>query len=183
MLLSNEQRDKFVDFLFMEDTVIIAESNIDTVTNQGVGAILVKKGKVVGSGCRHIFKNICGKQHKCIHAEQMALMEAGLVKSAGSTLYVTKEPCSKRWQNSISFHYPCCCALILKYGIKRVVIGSYDEGFGGGGKEWLEKMGIKVDLCLDFKERIDKISNRKVDPIVQREYEEFKRLMNEENTR
>jgi pyrimidine deaminase RibD-like protein len=171
------------DIKFMEAAVIVAENNIDFITNQSVGAIIVKNNKIVGCGCRLILKNMPSdtgvKLHKCFHAENLALLEAGIVNSSGATIYVTKEPCTTRWHNSVSHHFPPCCELIRKYGVKRVVIGSYDDDFGAGGKKWLEDNGIKVDLLLDFKERIDKISNRKVAPIVKNEYEEFKRLMNE----
>lgn len=162
----------------MEMAVTIAESNVDSITDQGVGAVLVKDGNIVGSGCRHIFINMCGKDHKCVHGEHMAIMEAGIANCSGATLYVTTEPCTRRWHNSISQHFPSCCELIRKYGIKRVVMGSYDENFGGGGKKWLEDNGIKVDILEGFDERIKAVSKRKVDPKVQTEYEQFKKIMN-----
>jgi pyrimidine deaminase RibD-like protein len=170
-----------LDEVMMKYAVIIAESNVDEITDQGVGAILIKDRNIISSGCRHIFKNMCGKEHKCIHAEHMAIMEAGIANCAGATLYVTTEPCSKRWHNSISHHFPPCCELIRKYGIKRVVIGSYDHNFGQGGKKWLEDNSIEVDVCDKFSDRIKAISNHKVHPKVQKEYVEFKRIVNEQS--
>lgn len=180
------------DHDYMEMCIKIAESNLDEITNQSVGAIILdKEGNIAGTGCRHIFLNMPVeygieteiREHKCIHAEHMALMEAGIVKSSGGTLYVTTEPCHKRWHNSISHHFPPCCELIRKYGIRRVVIAASDNGFGGGGAEWLMKNGIEVKKLNEFSDSVNNISNRKIDPKVQTEYEEFKRLMNEQNTR
>lgn len=177
------------DFRMMSLAVHIAESNVDTITNQAVGAVLLdKEGNIVGTGCRHIFLNMPDldgniKDHKCIHAEHMALMEAGIVKASGGTLYVTTEPCTKRWHNSISHHFPPCCELIVKYGIRCVVIAADDNGFGGGGAEYLTNNNIIVVKLNKFAEYVDNISNRKVDPKVTTEYEEFKRLINEQNIR
>lgn len=158
---------------YMEMAVIAAESNIDEVTNQGVGAVIVKDGEIVGVGCRHIWLNFCGKEHKCVHAEHMAIMEAG-DKTRGATIYVTMEPCKKRWNTSISWAMEPCCNHVIKAGIARVVIGSLDERFGREGKEELEKYGIKVDLCLDFEDRIKALSkNVKVAEKLKDEYQTF----------
>src|SRR5690349_9619814 len=56
-----------------------------TLPNPPVGAVLVKRGVVVGKGGTRP----AGQPH----AEIVALEKAG-EKSAGSTLYVTLEPCS-----------------------------------------------------------------------------------------
>lgn len=139
------------DYDFMNEAIEIAKNNFDNVTNKGVGCIIVNNNRIVGSGCRHTFINFCGKTHKCVHAEHMALLEAG--KNAyDATVYVTMEPCLKRWHNSISWHFPTCCSLLIQANVKRVVIGSLDDGFGWGGVTFLQNAGIIVEnLNLDLK--------------------------------
>jgi diaminohydroxyphosphoribosylaminopyrimidine deaminase/5-amino-6-(5-phosphoribosylamino)uracil reductase len=137
----------------MEWAVKIAESNIEPVTNVGVGAVIVKDTEIIGTGCRAIYNNFLGIKHKCIHAEHMALMEAGY-NAIGATIYVTMEPCTSRCQNDDNWIMIPCCERLLLAGIKRVVVGSYDERFGKGGTDKLRAAGIQVDELFDFQDRI-----------------------------
>ena len=86
-----------------------------------VGAVIVKDNKIIGEGYNRREKD----GDPTAHAEIIAIKEAA--KSLGNwrlddcELYVTLEPCS---------HYgktPPCCDLIIKEGIKRVVIGTTDN--------------------------------------------------------
>ena len=99
--------------------------------NPMVGAVIVKDGKVIGTGYH--------AQFGAPHAEINAL--ASCKESPdGATLYVTLEPCC---------HYgktPPCTEAILNAGIRRVVVGSLDPNplvKGKGIKQLLEK-GIEV---------------------------------------
>lgn len=111
-----------------------------------VGCVIVKDDKVIATGYR-VTKVIIEDPLIDItyHAEHIALLIAG-DKAKGSTLYTTMEPCTARrpypGDNSV-----CCCDLIIKAGIKRVVFGAPDNGFGGGGAEKLKSFGIEV-ICL-----------------------------------
>ena len=80
--------------------------------NPCVGAVVVKKGKIVGKG----FHAICGQNH----AEVNALLEAG-EKAKGADLYVTLEPCTSHGKT------PPCTEAIIRYGIKRVFFGARDS--------------------------------------------------------
>ena len=99
--------------------------------NPMVGAVLLKEGRVIGTGYH--------KRYGAPHAEVNAL--AGCEESPeGATLYVTLEPCC---------HYgktPPCTEAILNAGIRRVVVGSSDPNplVKGKGIRFLREKGIEV---------------------------------------
>ena len=82
-----------------------------TGPNPPVGAVLVRKGQVVGRG----YHRRAGTPHAEIHA----LRQAG-ARAAGSTLYVTLEPCCTHGRT------PPCTDAILRSGIRRVVVALRD---------------------------------------------------------
>ncbi len=107
--------------------------------NPKVGAVLVKKGKIVAEGAHERFGGP--------HAEIVALQKAGS-RAQGATLYVTLEPCS---------HYgktPPCAEAVIKAGITRVVAAMKDPNplVSGNGFARLKKAGIKVQVGLLEKE-------------------------------
>lgn len=102
--------------------------------NPMVGAILLRKGEVVGEGCHCEF----GSEH----AEVQALSACD--DPAGTTCVVTLEPCC---------HYgktPPCTQKLLEAGVRRVVYAVSDpsEDAGGGG-ELLRSVGIEVERGLE----------------------------------
>ncbi len=102
-----------------------------TSPNPMVGAVIVKNGAVIGRGYHHR----CGQAH----AERDALANcAG--DPAGSTLYVTLEPCCHQGRQ------PPCTQAILEAGIRRVVIGSGDPNplVAGKGIAQLRAGGVEV---------------------------------------
>ena len=104
-----------------------------TSPNPVVGALIIKKGKVVAEGYH--------KKAGDDHAEVMALKKAG-IRAKGAILYVTLEPC---------FHHgktPPCCHAIKEAGIKEVVIGIKDPNPATNGKSirWLRNKGVKVTV-------------------------------------
>ncbi|MEZ0323093.1 MAG: bifunctional diaminohydroxyphosphoribosylaminopyrimidine deaminase/5-amino-6-(5-phosphoribosylamino)uracil reductase RibD [Hydrogenothermaceae bacterium] len=113
-----------------------------THPNPTVGAVIVKDGKVIGEG--YHFK--AGMPH----AEREAIKDA---KSkgydiAGSTMYVTLEPCC---------HYgktPPCTEAIIEEGIKRVVVATLDPNplVAGKGIEILKNNGVEVQVGVLEKE-------------------------------
>lgn len=80
------------------------------------------------------------------HAEMDALIKAGR-NAAGSTMYVTLEPCAHQGRT------PPCAEKIVEAGIKRVVIGIVDpdQRVRGRGIEYLQKKGVEVivGVCAD----------------------------------
>jgi len=104
-----------------------------TSPNPVVGAVLVKKGKVVGEG----YHAKIGEAH----AEIIALRQAR-DKARGAVLYLNLEPCT---------HYgrtPPCVPQVIKAGVKRVVIGMEDPNplVNGKGIEALRKSGLDVKV-------------------------------------
>src|SRR5580692_11318407 len=119
------------DFVFMNRAWELALQGWGrTSPNPMVGAILVKKAKIIAEGYHHY----CGGDH----AEIDALKKAG-IKARGATLYVTLEPCG-HWGRT-----PPCTQAILNAGIKRVIVGALDPNKLNNGKsvKFLRQQGIK----------------------------------------
>ncbi|OYD09767.1 bifunctional diaminohydroxyphosphoribosylaminopyrimidine deaminase/5-amino-6-(5-phosphoribosylamino)uracil reductase RibD [Paludifilum halophilum] len=116
-----------------------------TSPNPMVGAVVVKEGRVLGSGA-HL-------RAGAPHAEVYALDLAG-EEAQGSTLYVTLEPCNHRGRT------PPCTERAIAAGVKRVVIGTLDpdERVSGSGERRLQEAGIEVEegvlrnRCLELNE-------------------------------
>ena len=101
--------------------------------NPAVGAVVVKKGVVVGQG----YTQPPGSHH----AEVIALKQAG-EEAQGGVMYVTLEPCC---------HYgrtPPCTRAIISAGITEVHMAMLDPNslVSGWGKDELEREGIKTYL-------------------------------------
>ncbi|AIQ13559.1 bifunctional diaminohydroxyphosphoribosylaminopyrimidine deaminase/5-amino-6-(5-phosphoribosylamino)uracil reductase RibD [Paenibacillus durus] len=106
-----------------------------TGINPVVGCVVVKDGAVIGLGT-HLKR---GTGHAEVHALNMAAGQA-----AGSTAYVTLEPCS---------HYgktPPCSERLIAEGVTRVVIACEDPNpqVAGRGIAMLRKAGIEVEVGL-----------------------------------
>jgi diaminohydroxyphosphoribosylaminopyrimidine deaminase/5-amino-6-(5-phosphoribosylamino)uracil reductase len=117
---------------FMKMALHLAEKGRGrTRPNPMVGAVIVRKGLVVGQG----YHQKAGGPH----AEVMALERAGK-KASGATLYVTLEPCNHFGRT------PPCTIAVLESGIKKVVFGMNDPNpkVKGGGAEWLRARGVEV---------------------------------------
>ncbi|MDT7043794.1 bifunctional diaminohydroxyphosphoribosylaminopyrimidine deaminase/5-amino-6-(5-phosphoribosylamino)uracil reductase RibD [Candidatus Nitronereus thalassa] len=108
-----------------------------TSPNPMVGAVVVAKGKRVGSGYH--------KQAGGPHAEVFALEQAKS-KSRHATLYLTLEPCCHTEKRT-----PPCVPLIIQSGVRRVVVAMRDPNpqVAGRGLQQLKRAGIRVDVgCL-----------------------------------
>ena len=103
--------------------------------NPGVGAIIVKAGRVLGRG----WTAPGGRPH----AEAVALAQAG-EHARGATLYVTLEPCAHP-----SPRGPDCARLVGGAGLARVVIGMGDPDprTAGAGIAILRAAGAQVTLA------------------------------------
>ncbi len=102
-----------------------------TAPNPCVGAVIVRDGRIVGSG----YHRRAGTPHAEIHA-----LRAAGPAARGATLYVTLEPCN---------HYgrtPPCAHAVADAGIAEVVIGLLDPNpaVAGGGADYLRSRGIPV---------------------------------------
>ncbi|MFL6235654.1 MAG: bifunctional diaminohydroxyphosphoribosylaminopyrimidine deaminase/5-amino-6-(5-phosphoribosylamino)uracil reductase RibD [Thermoanaerobaculia bacterium] len=111
---------------------LAARGRYRTSPNPRVGAVLVRKGEVVGSGWH---RQVGGP-----HAEVEALREAG-DRARGATLFVTLEPCSHHGRT------PPCADAVIAAGITRVVAchGDPNPKVAGRGFARLRAAGIEVE--------------------------------------
>ncbi len=126
------------DVAFMKHALRLAARGRGTTSpNPMVGAVIVAKGKVVGSGYH--------KQAGGPHAEVFALQKAKS-QSRHSTLYVTLEPCCHTEKRT-----PPCVPSIIESGVRRVVVAMRDPNpqVAGRGIQQLKRAGITVEVgCL-----------------------------------
>ena len=103
--------------------------------NPMVGAVIVYNGRIIGEG----YHVRCGQGHAEVNAFASVRPEDESLLSE-ATIYVSLEPCS---------HYgktPPCADLIIKKGVRRVVVGCIDEfaEVQGRGIRKLREAGIEV---------------------------------------
>jgi len=106
-----------------------------TWPNPAVGAVLVRKGEVVGEG----WHRAAGLPH----AEAVALARAGR-RARGATLYVTLEPCAHDGRT------PPCTRAVISAGVRRCVVGVRDPHaiVDGRGIAELRSAGVRVDVGI-----------------------------------
>lgn len=123
-----------LDRLMMTRALVLAERGRGlTSPNPVVGACVVKNNKVISEGYHQAYG--------APHAEVIALKKAGK-KAQGATLYLTLEPCSS-WGKT-----PPCVQMIIRSGVKKVVIAALDPNpkHHGRGIRILKKAGIAVKV-------------------------------------
>ena len=125
---------------FMRKVLELAEKGrLTTSPNPMVGALIVKKGKIIASAYH--------TRPGGLHAEAIALKRAGK-KAKGASLYVNMEPCCHLGRT------PPCAKAIIKSGIREVYFSMIDPNplNNGKGKRELEKNGISVKIGILSKE-------------------------------
>ncbi len=105
-----------------------------TSPNPMVGAVLVRRGKILGRGWHHR----AGEPHAEVEALRDAQRRGHSAK--GATLFVTLEPCCTRGRT------PPCTHAILTAGIQRVVVGATDPNPRHRGRAFriLKRAGLRV---------------------------------------
>tara|TARA_B100001287_G_C22680616_1_gene530146 strand:+ start:864 stop:1877 length:1014 start_codon:yes stop_codon:yes gene_type:complete len=133
----------------MQRCINLAKKGIRAVApNPMVGCVIVVEDQIIGEGYHQRF----GEAHAEVNAIN-SVSNKSLLKKA--TLYVSLEPCSHTGQT------PPCAELIIKKGIKKVVIGTKDSNpiVGGKGIEKLKNGGIQVEegilqeQCVELNKR------------------------------
>ena len=122
------------DEIFMKKALILARRGLGkTSPNPMVGALIVKEGKILGTGYH--------RKYGEAHAEVNALRNAG-EDVRGASMYVTLEPCCHHgWT-------PPCVDALIEAGMSRVVIGTHDPNprVNGKGIQSLLDSGIQVKV-------------------------------------
>ncbi|MGD9124522.1 MAG: bifunctional diaminohydroxyphosphoribosylaminopyrimidine deaminase/5-amino-6-(5-phosphoribosylamino)uracil reductase RibD, partial [Desulfarculaceae bacterium] len=130
--MKSPQNQSEADRRFMRRALRLARKGLGRSSpNPAVGAVVVKKGRIVGQG----YHAKAGGPHAEIHA----LKEARDI-AKGATLYVTLEPCHHTGRT------PPCTQAIIQAGLKRVVFGARDPNpkVKGGGGAYLRRRGLEV---------------------------------------
>ncbi len=115
------------DIVFMREALRLAEQAAE-LGEVPVGAILVRKGQVIGRG----FNQPVSSHDPTAHAEIRALRDAGQVVSnyrlPDTTLYVTIEPCTM------------CLGALIHARVGRIVFGAPEPRYGAvvSGQRLLE---------------------------------------------
>jgi len=121
-----------LDTFYMQVALELAEKGRGSVApNPMVGAVIVKDGRIIGSGYHEKF----GEGHAEVNAFRSATEDV-----TGATIYVTLEPCS---------HYgktPPCTDKIIEKKIARVVLAALDPNplVSGRGVKKIRDSGIEV---------------------------------------
>lgn len=123
----------------------------NTSPNPMVGAVLVKRGQIIGRG----WHRRAGRPH----AEVEALRDAARRghNARGATLYLTLEPCCTQGRT------PPCTEALIAAGIKRVVVAATDPNpqHAGRGFRILRRAGIEVvtRVLADEATRLNEVFN------------------------
>lgn len=137
-----EKNQITTDEKYMRRCIQLAENGIQGARpNPMVGAVIVANDRIIGEG----YHVRCGEGHAEVNAFA-SVKDESLLKD--STIYVSLEPCA---------HYgktPPCADLIIKKGVKRVVVGCIDPfaEVKGRGIEKIRKAGIEVEVGVLEKE-------------------------------
>ncbi len=120
------------DEFYMKEVLKLAKKGLPkTFPNPLVGALIVKKGKIISKGYH--------KEFGSFHAESEAI-RASKQNLKGAVLYVNLEPCVHFGKT------PPCTDLIITAGIKKVIIAHKDPNplVNGKGIRILREKGIEV---------------------------------------
>lgn len=123
------------DTRFMRRAIALARRALGcTSPNPMVGAVLVRKGRILGEGWHHR----AGQPHAEIEALQDC--ERNGFSPAGATLYVTLEPCCTHGRT------PPCTDAIRAAKVRRVVVAATDPNprHAGRGFNILRQAGIET---------------------------------------
>lgn len=127
--------------------------------NPLVGAVIVDNDEIIGEGYHREY----GKPHAEVNAVNSVKDRSRL---ATSTMYVSLEPCA---------HYgktPPCAELIVKSGIRRVVVAATDPNpsVAGKGLDILRNAGVEVVSGVMEKEAVEQNRIFRVNQILKRPY-------------
>ncbi len=122
------------DRAMMQDCLELAARGAGhTSPNPMVGAILEKRGRIIGQG----WHKRCGGPHA-----EIECLRSSREDPRGATMYVNLEPCSHHGRT------PPCASALIDAGIRRVVIATVDPNplVEGKGLRMLSAAGVDVTV-------------------------------------
>lgn len=129
------------DELYMQRCLELAEIGISSVSpNPMVGCVIVKDQKIIGEG----YHAVIGQAHAEVNAVKDVIWRYGEEAAIGlirdATVYVTLEPCAHFGKT------PPCADLLIRYQVKKVVIGNKDPfaDVDGKGIRKLKDAGVTI---------------------------------------
>jgi len=137
---------------FMQECVKLAIESPRNVSRPLVGAVVVRDGKIVGMGNKRYDPTL----NLELHAEFVALSEAGTDRTKGALLVTTLEPCCPSRGYGARIRHTrvrSCCEQILENGIEEVVYGILDRSptiNGARGIHFLSEHGVKITNLTDL---------------------------------
>ena len=126
--------DHHTDELFMQRALDLARLGIGRVSpNPRVGCVVVHKNLIIGEGWHKKY----GEAHAEVNAIE-TVQDKSLLNDA--VVYVNLEPCSHTGKT------PPCADLLIKHGVKKVVVSNLDSNplVAGNGVKKLRTSGIEV---------------------------------------
>ncbi|MBO4822113.1 MAG: bifunctional diaminohydroxyphosphoribosylaminopyrimidine deaminase/5-amino-6-(5-phosphoribosylamino)uracil reductase RibD [Prevotella sp.] len=133
-----------IDEMYMRRCLQLASCGMQEARpNPMVGAVIVARGRIIGEG----YHVRCGEAHAEVNAfASVAPTDEHLLPEA--TIYVSLEPCAHQGRT------PPCADLIVRKGVRRVVVGCVDPfaKVQGRGINILRESGIDVTTGVLEKE-------------------------------
>lgn len=119
---------------WMTEAIRVGETTRpSTAPNPWVGAVVVYQDRIVGRGCH--------RGPGTPHAEANAVADVEEIAWQDATMVTTLEPCMPGPHKRT----PSCAELIVKKGIKRVIVAVDDpDPTFGKGNDWLRSQGVDV---------------------------------------
>ena len=148
---------------FMQKALKEAENGIKKGEGGPFGSVIVKNGKVVGSGHNRVLKNNDATCHGEMEAIRDASKNLGTFNLEDCELYTTGEPCPMclsacLWENIKKVYYGCTILDNEKIGFRDK---KFDTLMGGRKKLKDYLLCIDREECLSLFEKYNKIENKK----------------------
>ncbi|WP_010521030.1 bifunctional diaminohydroxyphosphoribosylaminopyrimidine deaminase/5-amino-6-(5-phosphoribosylamino)uracil reductase RibD [Aquimarina agarivorans] len=134
---------------FMLRCLQLAKNGLGTTSpNPMVGSVIVHNNKIIGEGWHYK----AGEAHAEVNAINNVKDKTLL---ADATIYVSLEPCSHFGKT------PPCSDLIIKSGIKRVIIGTIDPFTAVSGRGIKKLMDAGCEVIVGVLERESQLLNKR----------------------
>jgi diaminohydroxyphosphoribosylaminopyrimidine deaminase/5-amino-6-(5-phosphoribosylamino)uracil reductase len=134
LIVIADERSTARDVSFMRLALRLPRGRGQTSPTPMVGAVLVKRGRIIGRG----WHRRAGEPHAEVEAIRDAERDGETAR--GATLYVTLEPCCTHGRT------PPCTDAIKAAGVRRVVVAARDPNpaHAGRGFKLLRRAGVRL---------------------------------------